>query len=69
MKRLLRTAGQGGEGYFAWATPASAWAGKVVKCQALFWREDIDLHCHRSSFFASLPSFLLLKDKHCLSAR
>lgn len=61
MKRLLRTAGQGGEGYFAWATPASAWAGKVVKCQALFWREDIDFHCHRSwgeAYLLPLPPSL-----------
>lgn len=55
-------------GRATWATLASAWAGKMAKCQALFWREDNDLHCHTSggiissSFLASFPSFLLLKD-------
>ena len=69
MKSLPGTAGQGQDwvckvflgllgrvGRATWATPASAWAGKVAKCQALFWREDNDLHCHASGGLSLLPS-------------
>lgn len=65
-KIFLGLLGKGGEGHLG--NSSISLAGKMAKCHALFWKEGNDLLCHTSwgtissSFLASLPSFLLLKD-------